>query len=353
MLNAVYLLMFFFVMQDAPPTNADKFASLTGRARFEYWKGHLAQSEALFTAALAVPSIAEAERAHALADLGDVYINEDKLRQGEQAYRESLAMYKKLKNDLNAALQLRNLGAVYSLQRRDDEALSVLRQALKLARGAPQADTSFIAQVLNSIGIVYYRQGKLSKAEQLFTEGVMLLPPASGIYGPADLLNNLGAIYHARRQYDKAEEYLTKALSIIEGQVGRDHPDLTFTLSSLAILYTDSRQFAKAEQQYRRALSLLESDPATFQTRIARLLQGLSRTYIAAGRYADAEAALSEAAAIARQQVGLHPDMARIMDDYAERLGNNGRVKEAEELRGEARRARVAGSLVINAHDPF
>jgi len=146
---------------------------------------------------------------------------------------------------------------------------------------------------------------------------------------------------------------LKRALTYIESEVGLSHPDLTFTLSSLGTLYTSTGRYADAEEQYQRALTILESSPLDFETRIARLLHGLSATYAKAGRKPEAEAALARAATIARRNLKLHADMATIIEDYSSSLNHQGKFKEAEELRVEARRARVAAGLVTSARQPF
>ena len=84
-----------------------------------------------------------------------------------------------------------------------------------------------------------------------------------------------------------------------------------------------------------------------------RILYALSTTYVKVGRRTEAEALLAEAAVLARQHLGQHPDMAKIVEDYSTLLSNSGKTKEANELRGEAKRARVSNGLVINAHNPF
>jgi hypothetical protein len=45
--------------------------------------------------------------------------------------------------------------------------------------------------------------------------------------------------------------------------------------------------------------------------------------------------------------------MAGILEDYSASLNDQGKRKEAEELRVEAKRARVAAGLVVTAHQPF
>ena len=69
-------------------------------------------------------------------------------------------------------LLLRNLGALYSLQRRDDDALRVLQQALKLAKTNPGVSHDLIPQVLDSFAILYVRQGNLGKAESFLNQAL-------------------------------------------------------------------------------------------------------------------------------------------------------------------------------------
>ena len=75
--------------------------------------------------------------------------------------------------------------------------------------------------------------------------------------------------------------------------------------------------------------------------------------YAKAGRRTEAAAALSDAAALARRRLAEYPDMVGIVEEYSDALKQQGKPKEAEELRGEARRARIAAGSVIKAHTPF
>jgi tetratricopeptide (TPR) repeat protein len=287
-----------------------------------------------------------------LSDLGDVYVNEDQLPKAEQVYAQALAIYKRLADDTREAMMLRNFGALYSLQRRDGEAVRALKESLKIARKA-HSDSTLIGQILNSFGVAYYRQGSISKAEKFFTQALQTGSSADTLQYRANLLNNLGAVYHANREYANAEDYLKQALKITESLVGPEHPDLTFSLSALGVLYMDTGKYTKAEEQFLRALRILETGNSVFDTRTARLLHALSNTYSRAARNIEAEETLSRAATIARRNISEHPDMAQILDAYARTLRKQGKTKEAEELAVEVRRARVAAGLVINALNPF
>jgi tetratricopeptide (TPR) repeat protein len=355
MTGILSLVLLPFLLQQ--PSN-DAVANQTGstladRARIEYWNGRFAESETLFLSVLrSLAAGDEAKRARILSELGDVYVNEDEMDKAEHAYIESFKTYKKLGDKTQTAHLLRNLGAVYSLEHRDQEALSILQRALKEANSITEPDPVVLGNTLNSLGVGYFRQGNLGKAEQYFNQAAKVLPNQDGLYDTADVLNDLGAVYHAKHEYTKAEDYLLRALKLTEKEVGSTHPDLTFPLSSLGVLYIDTRQYSKAEEQYLRALKIVEDNPV-FETRTARLLQGLSRAYAGGGRIVEAEAALFRAATLARRHLTQHSDMAGIVNAYASALTKGGRNKEADELRSEARRAQVSTDMVIKARSAF
>jgi tetratricopeptide (TPR) repeat protein len=337
---------------NAMASDNSQYLQFVQQGRIEYRNGRFLAAETSFIHALHAlePSDVD-ERAGTLTELGSVFANEDKLSKAEQVYIEALTIYKQLADGKKIALLLRHLGAVYSLQRRDDDALRVLNQALKLTK-AHQA-TALEVEVLNSFGVVYYRQGKHGKAAKFFNRAL------NGAYSsgvPADfgeLLNNLGNLYQAEHKYKEAEVFLKQALKRTETEVGPLHPDLTFTLASLGGLYTVTGRYADAEDQYQRALKILQPSQPDFDTRVARLLHALGASYARAGKKREADAALARAAEIARLNLAQHVDMAAILEDYSASLNDQGKRKEAEELRVEAKRARMAGGLVITAHQPF
>jgi tetratricopeptide (TPR) repeat protein len=168
-----------------------------------------------------------------------------------------------------------------------------------------------------------------------------------------EFLNNLGNVYQAEHRYGEAESSLKQALKYIEAELGASHPELIFTLSSLGGLYTATARYADAEQQYQRALAILEPFGSDFDTRIARLLHALGVMYVKAGRKEEADAALARATEIARRNLGQHSDMISIIDDYATVLKNQGKSKQAEELRTETKRARAAADLVTSVPPTF
>jgi tetratricopeptide (TPR) repeat protein len=324
------------------------------QARAEYVSGHFSASEKLFLAALGTLQRGqERERASVLLELGSIYAAKDEMLKAERAFSESLTIYKRLSDSMGTTLGLRNLGAIYSLEGRYDDALRTLQQALKLTKDSKPSVPSIAAQVLNSLGVLYFQQRKYGKAESFFNQAMELVSSTSSPLNSGEVLSNLASVYSVRGHVDKAEDSYRRALEITEAAIGRSHPDLTFTLSSLGVLYSDSGRYTEAEIQYKRALAILEADKTAFSTRIAKILQRLAVTYLRAGRRSDAEVILEQAAGIARRHIAEDRDMVTIIEDYSASLKAVGKASEAEELRAEARRARLKESLVVNGHNPF
>ena len=144
---------------------------------------------------------------------------------------------------------------------------------------------------------------------------------------------------------------MSRALALTEARVGLNHPDLIFTLSALGVLYTGTGRYDDAVAQFQRALKIVEPQAEDFDTRIARLLHGMATAHRKAGRLNEAADELAKATVIARRNLEPHPDMVQIIEDYSSMLKSQGKPKEAEELRAEARRTRVKSSLVINTHN--
>src|SRR5262249_37332676 len=146
---------------------------------------------------------------------------------------------------------------------------------------------------------------------------------------------------------------LQRALAMREAELGLFHPDLTTMLNHIAAVYTQTRRFAEAEDQYHRSLKILEPQSSSFAPAIAQILHGLSTTYLKAGQTARGNAALEQAARIAQHNLDKEPEMATIVEEYSKMLKAQGKPKEAEELRGQATRARTLAGLVVKTHSAY
>src|SRR5205814_6541342 len=127
--------------------------------RAEYVAGRFDSAEKLLLEALKLlPHNDEAARAKVFSDLGSTYSRLEQFSKAEKAYSDSLSISRRLGDRNNCALMLHNLGMLDSMQGHDDDALRLLKQAQELVKSNPAADNRVAAQLLNGIGIIYYRR---------------------------------------------------------------------------------------------------------------------------------------------------------------------------------------------------
>jgi tetratricopeptide (TPR) repeat protein len=93
--------------------------------------------------------------------------------------------------------------------------------------------------VLNLLGLVYFRQNKLEKAEEVYRKLISHSPDVSTLY------HNLGLIYLKLNRLEEAEQALLKALDLSDS-----NPKISFYLGSV---YEKLRRFQDAIFHYRRA----------------------------------------------------------------------------------------------------
>ena len=116
-------------------------------------------------------------------------------------------------------------------ERRYDEAERELEEAY-LLRPRDQ-------KVLNLLGLVYFRQEKLEKAEEVYRKLAAESPEAHTLF------YNLGLIYFKLNRLEEAESAFLKAL-----ELSRENPKINFYLGSI---YERLHRFQDAIYQYRQA----------------------------------------------------------------------------------------------------
>jgi len=340
--------------------------ALRRSGRAEYSAGNFERAETLLRNALDVAQRSKDDYMVATAedDLGDVYVSEERLIEAERSYSRSLAIFRRLPDrTFETAVVLRNLGSVYSIDRRNSEALKVLSEALKLIEKQTTARAQTLAaQILTSLGVIYSVQGKLKRAETVLAQSVRISSSALADFDPGDVprsqpddrrqvlasgLNVLGAVHQGQRKYEKAEEFYKRSLEVTEERLGPTHPDLTLTLINLGALYTEVGRYREAEAQYQRSLAILERTGPALDSRRVRTLHGLGKTYFKEGEKTSAEATLVQAVDLARRNPVASGEIPTLLDTYAAVLNGLGKLEEAQRSRAEAKRTRAAMALRV------
>jgi tetratricopeptide (TPR) repeat protein len=223
------------------------------------------------------------------------------------------------------------------------EAASIAERVVKLAEHRYGPDHPQVAQSLEKLASLYYRQGRHIEAEPLFRRALLVAEKALGAshLEVGTLLNNFAVLLHTQGRYDDAEPLFKRALSIREQALGPDHRHVGTTLNNLAVLYAVGGRHAEAEAAYRRSLAIRERASGPEDPSVGESLNNLAMLFESQGRYDDAEPLLLRSLAIRQKAMGpIQPGMAfgPASHDFAVTFNNlaglyhtRGRYTEAEQ----------------------
>jgi len=213
------------------------------------------------------------------------------------------------------------------------EGVSKAQESLTLREQLLGPDHPDVAQSLQVLGDLYWRQGMYGMAEDYQRRALAIDEKA---YGAGDRrisapLNSLAVVLSSQERYAEAEALYRRLLEIRDRTLGRDNPDSALVLNNLARIYILQRRYAEAEPLLRRALPLREAvkDPVE----LARVLGNLGWVDLELGRLTDAETALDRSLALREQALGAtHPDVADSLRLLGQLRLRQGRRAEAQRL---------------------
>jgi tetratricopeptide (TPR) repeat protein len=288
-----------------------------------------------------------------LSGLGDVWYCEERFAEAEDAYKRSLSILRRTPDgELLVAIVLRNLGAAYITNARFRDAAMALNEASQIAKKLHDVPAELSGQILNSFGMNYYYQGKMSKSQPLFEAArqIYSADPTLQI-DLAQTLNNLAQVHRYRHRSDKAEELYREALAVAETAVGSEHPDLIVLLDNFGSFLVDQKRYGEAEDQLRRSLGIQEQVRPVIAGRMIHTLHELGRIYLSIGDRQKAEAPLARAVDVAMSNHVSTREAVDILEAYALLLDGAGKRQQAEEIHSKAIRTRAALSFTVRVHD--
>ena len=178
--------------------------------------------------------------------------------------------------------------------------------------------------------------GEFANAEQLLRRALEALPES------AQLWQQLGQMLYLERRLDEAEAVQRRALAIAE----KVEPSAAAVAwSDLAVLFEERKEYRKAIEMLDRGIAMLEPGQ-----RRAMMLANLGGVHAKAGRKDEAVRRLADALAEMEPAVGRdHPDVGRILEQYAAALRESGRKPEAKAMLKRAESIRSAFSAQTNS----
>ncbi|KAL3575303.1 hypothetical protein D5086_023404 [Populus alba] len=206
---------------------------------------HEAALEHLVLASMAmVANGQEAEVACVDCSIGDAYLSlsrTGKLRDSKSYCENALGIYEKPLLGIppeEIASGLTDVSAVYESMNELDQAIKLLKKALKIYKDAP-GQQSTIAGIEAQMGVMYYMLGDYSESYNSFKNAISKLRSSgekkSAFFGIA--LNQMGLACAQRCAINEAAELFEEAKIVLEQECGPYHPDTLGVYSNLAGTY--------------------------------------------------------------------------------------------------------------------
>ncbi|CAN9173050.1 unnamed protein product [Alternaria alternata] len=193
------------------------------------------------------------------------------------------------------------------------------------------------------VGVLYYDQGKLGEAEQMYERTLRGKEEALGVGHSSTLttVNNLGLLYKDQGRLGEAEKMYDRALRGKEEALGVGHSSTFDTVNNLGLLYKDQGRLGEAEKMYERALRGykalgLDNNAPTLNT-----VNNLGVLYAAQGRLGEAEKMYERA--LRGREEALGPNHTSTLDSivsFANLYAAQGRLGEAEKMYDRALRGK-------------
>ena len=219
---------------------------------------------------------------------------------GNAEYRHNLAHgHNKLGNLLRE-----NCGRLAEAEQAYRQALAITR---KLDADFPGRYRNWVAGRLNNIGLVLHASGRLTEAESVHREALAIriaLDPYSGVV--AESYSNLGIVLKDAHRLAEAEQSHRQAVEIRRKQASLSpnsrHLASRFAaaLQNLAVVLAKTGRLAEAESSYRTALAIDEKQAFDFpnipapRRELAGTRYNLGNLLRKAGRLAEAEKVYGE-----------------------------------------------------------
>jgi tetratricopeptide (TPR) repeat protein/tRNA A-37 threonylcarbamoyl transferase component Bud32 len=211
-----------------------------------------------------------------------------------------------LQPEVHAQL-LESIGLAYRRQGHYDTAIPLFEQAVAIRRDAHPLDNRNLAAALANLAQALTDAGRFVSAEAYIQQALSVsqagdAPPSTET---ADILFQYGHfLLTAKSDPERAGKFLADALAMYRSLPGDQHLAIASTLSSLASPAMWAGDFVIAEQYLREGLNLLRSTVSRNYPDYAASLGGLGYVLTQRGKYVEAEQTLNEALQIERSDFG-------------------------------------------------
>ncbi len=230
----------------------------------------------------------------------EVVTAQELLEQGQQRIKQDLDKAPEIQ-----AQVLTSLGKIYYSQGQYEESRKVLEQGLEQIRSGTPEDKSGLANTLTQLAIAYQAIGKFDDANALLEESLTIhreLQEENIAY--AETLNAYGYSHRWRSNFVQAEEFFNQAIELLQRINATHNSELGTALNNLGSLQNIQGEFDKARQNLTKALEIQETVLGERHSYFTMGLANLAVTLIDMEDYEEARNYLMRAIALQKDVLG-------------------------------------------------
>ncbi|GJL62422.1 MAG: hypothetical protein NPIRA04_10760 [Nitrospirales bacterium] len=216
-------------------------------------------------------------------------------------------------NHLRVASSLNTLGLAFKDQGKLSQAQESFEKALQIQKNHYHSDHPDIAESLTNLGQVHFEMNHIHQAQDLTERGLRMRIDILGSDHPdvAMSLNYQARFHYRQGQFGDANKKLSRALNIFEKAGPPEHRGLAMTLNNLGSVARQIGDLGSARTLIERSLALRRSLLDSGHPHIARTLENLSSLYLQMDNLAEARVVTQEALRIRTPILGrTHPKVA-------------------------------------------
>ena len=273
-------------------------------------------------------------RAELLYNFATIYQKQGQLAKADPLMQLVLEQRKKLygADSAQVAEVLSSMGMLRADESRLDEAETLVREGLAMAKNHLAADDPIVAAATVNEGRVLGQKGKtveaiqqLEQAEQ--DESISGVPETE----LAKTLSALADVNYNAGHYKECLPLYERLLEIHRQLYGPQHPLVADDLSSLGATMIDLGFYSEAEKNIRQALDLTRSYYGAGNPKVAETLTTLGRALEYQKKYDEANAALEQALAIEAGAYGpIHSSVAETLNELGNIASMRNQLDDAE-----------------------
>ncbi|MBC7921865.1 MAG: tetratricopeptide repeat protein [Ferruginibacter sp.] len=193
--------------------------------------------------------------AHIHANLAMVMEDMGNYTQAMENYLKSTRIAEEIDNKLIIGNNLHCIGTLMLNQKKHEEALRYLFQALPIHQRLQDHRSKTFT--LNTIGVVYQERKQYDQALYYLNQSLRLSDSLGLLRGKVNCYNNLGIVHFFRQQYEEALGYYQKALALAQPQ--GFNQSMAIALVGMGEVYQHRGNARQAIVYYQRALQLAQT----------------------------------------------------------------------------------------------